>query len=121
MEILPPAEEPDKPAMRLPEPPVARHPEGVPGQPDDRDLVRFGPRVTLALLLGFLLFLASAGIYVAPTLLEPAPPDAISDYYRERVAARLEGKVTYFLLGSFVVATLLTIRGLRPGTRRPGR
>lgn len=91
-------------------------------RPDDRDLARFAPRVTLTLLAGFLLFLLSTAAYVVPVLLEPAPPGAIADYHRERVAARLDGKVAYFFFGSFLAATLLSIRGALPGSsRRSGR
>jgi hypothetical protein len=93
---------------------------GMRGRPDDRDLTRFAPRVTLTLAAGFLLFLLSAGAYVTPVLLEPVPPGAIPDYRKERVAARLDGKVTYFLFGSLLAAALLSIRGAIPGTsRRP--
>ena len=90
-------------------------------RPDDHDLARFAPRVSLTLAAGFLLFLLSAGAYVTPVLLEPLPPDAIPDYRKERVAARLDGKVTYFLFGSLLAATLLSIRGALPGTSRQRR
>ena len=91
------------------------------GKPGDEDLARFAPRVTLTLLAGFAIFLISAGLYVLPALLEPVPPGAIPDYRKERVIARLDGKVPYFLLGSFVGATLLSIRGWLPGTSRRNR
>jgi hypothetical protein len=91
------------------------------GKPEDRDLARFAPRVTLTLLAGFAVFLLAAGLYVLPVLLEPVPPGAIPDYRKERVIARLDGKVPYFLLGSFVGMTLLSIRGWLPGTRRRDR
>ena len=59
---------------------------GMPhGQPDDRDLARFIPRVTLSVAAGLLLFLVSAGLYISPVLLESAPPGAIVDYHKERV------------------------------------
>jgi hypothetical protein len=35
--------------------------------------------------------------------------------------ARLDGKVRYFLVGSFLGVTLLGIRGFLPGTSRKGR
>jgi hypothetical protein len=91
------------------------------GKPEDRDLARFAPRVTLTLLAGFVVFLLTATLYVLPVLREPAPPGAIPDYHKERVMARLEGKVHYFLIGSFVGVTLLSIRGLLPGTSRRSR
>ncbi len=93
----------------------------MPARPDDSDLGRFAPRVTLTLLAAFGVFLLTAGLYVLPVLLEPAPPGAIADWHRERVAARLHGKVRYFLFGSFLGVTLLSIRGLLPGTARRGR
>ena len=69
--------------------------------------------MTLTLLAGFAVFLLSAGLYVLPVLLEPAPPGAIEDYHKERVVARLEGKTRYFLFGSFLGVTLLSIRAMR--------
>ena len=74
--------------------------------PQDRDLARFVPRIALSLAGGFLLFLLSAGLYVMPVLLEEPPPGAIPDYHKERVRARLEGKVLWFLAGSMIVVTL---------------
>ena len=56
-----------------------------------------------------------------PVLLEPPPPGAIADYQKERVVARLDGKVRYFLVGSFLGVTLLSIRGWLPGTGRRDR
>jgi hypothetical protein len=93
----------------------------VRGRPDDRDLGRCGPRVTATLVAGFAVFLLTAGLYVLPVLLESAPPGAIEDWHRERVMARLDGKVRYFLVGSFLGVTLLGIRGFLPGTSRKGR
>ncbi len=90
-------------------------------RPDDRDLSRFTPRITATLIAGFVLFLLSTGLYVLPVLMEPAPPGAIADWHRERVKARLDGKVRYFLVGSFLGVTLLSIRGLLPGTGRRER
>jgi hypothetical protein len=77
------------------------------GQPDDRDLARFFPRVTLAIAAGLLLFLVSAGLYALPVLLEPPPPGAIADYHKEKVRARLQGKVIWFLAGSLFTVTLV--------------
>ena len=86
------------------------------GRPDDREPSSFFPRVTLSLLGGFLLFLLSAGLYVLPVLLEPAPPGAIPDYHQERVRARMQGKVHWFLVGSFLCAALVSAR---PRARKP--
>lgn len=65
------------------------------------------PRISLLVAAGFALFLLSAGLYVLPVLREAPPPGAIADYQKERVRARLEGKVLYFLAGSMVTVTLL--------------
>jgi hypothetical protein len=89
------------------------------GLPDDRDLARFVPRITILLVAGFALFLLSAGLYVLPVLREPPPPGAIPDYRKERVIARLEGKVLWFLAGSMITVTLIGTRGGRK--RRSGR
>ncbi len=86
-------------------------------RPDDRDLARFAPRITLTLLAGFALFLVSAGLYVLPALREPAPPGAISDYHKERVISRLDGKVLWFLAASMIVVTVIGTLP-RPGRRR---
>jgi hypothetical protein len=91
------------------------------GRGEDRTRSRFVPRVTLTVLSGLAVFLLSAGIYVLPVLLEPAPPGAIADWHKERVIARMEGKVPYFLLGSFLGVALLSIRGLLPGVSPRGR
>jgi hypothetical protein len=74
---------------------------------------RFVPRVALLMAGGFLLFLLSTGLYVLPVLNEPAPPGAIADYHAERVRARLEGKVVWFLAGSLAGAALLGARLFR--------
>ncbi len=87
--------------------------------PQDRDLSRYVPRITLSLAGGFLLFLLSAGLYVLPVLLETPPPGAITDYHKERVRARLEGKVLWFLGGSMIVVTLLTALPRGRPTRKP--
>jgi hypothetical protein len=91
------------------------------GTTDARSGSRFAPRITLTLLAGFALFLLSAGIYVLPVLLEPAPPGAIPDWHKERVIARLDGKVLYFLFGSFLGVTLLSLGGRLPGISRGQR
>ena len=70
------------------------------------------------ILFGVLLALGSAGIYVLPVLLEPAPAGAIPDYFEQRVQARLQGKVLWFLAGSFLAGAWLSIRGWLPGSRR---
>jgi hypothetical protein len=86
----------------------------VPTRPDDRELARFAPRVTMMVVLGFALFLLSAGVWVAPALLETPPPGAIEDWRKERAWERMRGKVPWLLTGSFVAATLITIRVTRP-------
>ncbi len=86
----------------------------------ERDVAGFLPRITISLVAGFALFLLLAGLYVLPELLADPPPGAIPDYQRERVMARLEGKVLWMLAASYLVVVALTIRGLLPGTgRRP--
>ena len=86
-------------------------------QPDDRDLARFFPRIALLLIGGFALFLVSAGLYLLPVLGETPPPGAIPDWRKERVVARMEGKVMWFLSGSMLVVaalgTLPRVRGRR--------
>ncbi|MEE2703010.1 MAG: hypothetical protein VX614_03205 [Myxococcota bacterium] len=89
-----------------------------PAPPDDRDLATFAPRVTGLILFGLLLSLCSAGLYVLPILMEPAPAGAIPDYFEQRVQARLEGKLPWFLAGSFLAVAWLSIRGWLPGSRR---
>jgi hypothetical protein len=90
-------------------------------RPDDPELARFAPRVSIMLVSGCLLFLISALAYVAPILLEAPPPGAVADWHQQRVQAHLEGKVLYILFASFIVAALLGARGWLPGTgpRRP--
>ena len=78
---------------------------------------RFAPRVALLFVAAFLIFSASAGLYVLPVLREPAPAGAIDDYYAERVRARLAGKVPWLLFGSFAAAALLGARLFRAGDR----
>ncbi len=89
------------------------------GRPDDRELSRFFPRITLSLVAGFLLFLLSSGLYVLPVLLEPAPPGAILDYHQERVRAHMQGKVIWFLVGSFLCAALVSARPRGGSARKP--
>ncbi len=62
------------------------------------------PRATIFLLIAFVLFIAISMLYVLPTLLEPPPPGAIADYTRERVIARMEGKVMIFATIAVVVS-----------------
>ncbi len=76
--------------------------------------MRFAPRLTLSLLGGFLLFMLIAFFYaVLPVWREPVPPGAIPDYARERVMARLDGKVSWMLGGSLLVAGFVGMGGLR--------
>ncbi len=89
------------------------------GRPVDRELSRFFPRITLSLVAGFLLFLLSAGLYVLPVLLEPAPPGANLDYHQERVRARMQGKLIWFLVGSFLCTALVSARPRGGGARKP--
>ena len=65
------------------------------------------PRITLLLVAGLALFTLSAGLYVLPVLREPVPVGAIPDYVKERVAARLEGKLPWFLAGSMLTVGIL--------------
>jgi hypothetical protein len=88
-------------------------------RPHDRELSRFFPRITLSLVAGFLLFLLSSGLYVLPVLLEPAPPGAILDYHQERVRARMQGKVIWFLVGSFLCTALVSARPRGGSARKP--
>ncbi len=75
------------------------------------------PRIALLLVAGFALFLAATGIYILPTLRETPPPGAIPDYRKERIIARLEGKVLWFLVGSMLTVTIL---GTLPARGRGG-
>ncbi len=75
--------------------------------------------MTLSLAAGFLLFLLSSGLYVLPVLLEPAPPGVILDYHKERVRARMHGKVIWFLVGSFLCTSLVSARPRRGSTHKP--
>jgi hypothetical protein len=84
----------------------------------DRDPTVFVPRIALTIVTGLLIFVAAALLYSLPVMLEEPPPGAIADWTRERVRAHLEGKVTWLLAGSFVVAALLAARGWIPGTGR---
>jgi len=86
-------------------------------RPDDRDVSAFLPRITLVLIGGFVLFMLVAGLYVLPVLLETPPAGAIPDYTKERVMARLEGKVLWMLATSLLVVAGLAIRGILPGDR----
>jgi hypothetical protein len=88
------------------------------GRPHDRDLARFAPRLTVALLSGFALFAVASLLWALPVLLESPPPGAIPDYVRERVMARLDGVVLWIFGASMLLAAAASIRGLLPGTRR---
>ncbi len=90
----------------------------MPRSPHDADLARFAPRVTVMVLVGISLFFLASALYALPVFLEPVPPDSIPDYLGERVAARLEGKVPWLLVGSFLTAAALAGRGWLPGTRK---
>jgi hypothetical protein len=85
------------------------------GRPGEPPLTGFVPRVTILLIVGFALFMISAGLYSLPVMLEPAPPGATPDWHQERVREHLEGKVLWFFAGSFVAAALI---GIRFGPRR---
>jgi len=91
-----------------------------PGAPlkNQADYERFAPRVTISLLMGFVLFLVLALLYSLPAWLETPPPDAIADYTQERVRARLEGKVFWIFAFSMLAAAFAGVRGILPGTRR---
>ena len=87
------------------------------------------PRIALLLVAGFCLFLAATGLYILPTLRETSPPGAIPDYRKERIIARLEGKVLWFLVGSMLTVTILgtlpsrarsrSLEGTRPPASGP--
>ena len=63
---------------------------------------------------------AGAGA-IGAGMLEPAPAGAIPAYFEQRVQARLDGKITWFLGASFLIAALLSIRGWLPGSGRRDR
>ena len=86
--------------------------------PDDRDIQSFAPRVTIALVAGFLLFVLIAFVYALPDCLGERPAGAIADYCSERMRARLDGKVLWMLLASYAIVAGLAIRGILPGTGR---
>lgn len=76
---------------------------------------RFIPRATLILGGGVLLFFLSSMAYgLVPVMLEPVPDNAAQSYIEERVKARLEGKVPWFLGTSMIVAAALATRASRP-------
>ncbi|MFQ5699937.1 MAG: hypothetical protein ACE5IL_16870 [Myxococcota bacterium] len=76
------------------------------------------PRITLTLLLGTVIFLISAGVWIWPVLMQDPPPGAIADWTVERVRARLDGVVLWLILGAFVAAAVVVARGWLPGMRR---
>ena len=84
----------------------------------DRDSVRFAPRVAVAMLAAGALFVLLSLLYALPTLLETTPAGAIPDYRRERVVARMDGKVPWLLASSCAIATGLAMRGILPGSGR---
>lgn len=85
-------------------------------RPDPDGGPRFFPRVTLTLAAGAVVFALATVIYSLPALLESPPPGAIPDYTRERVRARLEGKVPALLGGSLLaVAAVAGARSWRRG------
>lgn len=86
----------------------------------DPSIARFAPRVTVLIVAGLIFFLISSLVYVLPVLLESAPPGAIADYTKERVAERMEGKAMWFLTGSLLFALFLGMRGWLPGGTRRG-
>lgn len=86
--------------------------------PEQEDLERFVPRIALMIAGGLIVFLVTTLLYLLPVVLEPVPVGAIPDYRTERVRARLQGKIPYFLAGSFVSVALLVSMGVVPGARR---
>jgi hypothetical protein len=82
------------------------------------DYERFAPRVTISLLMGFVLFLVLALLYSLPALLETPPPDAIADYTQERVRARLDGKVFWIFTVSMLASAFAGVWGILPFTSR---
>ena len=61
------------------------------------------PRITLAILAGFALFIVLTLLYALPVLLETPPRGAVPDYMLERVQAHLHGKVTWLLAAAFTI------------------
>ncbi len=64
-------------------------------------MVRFVPRLTLILVVGFVVSIAAMYVYVLPVLNQPAPPGAVPQWHDEQIKQRLRGKVHWFLLGSY--------------------
>lgn len=91
-----------------------------PTHPERREAASFAPRVTVLIAIGLLLSLCSAGLYVLPVLMEPSPAGAIPDYFEQRVRARLEGKLFWFVAISFLAVAAFSFRGWLPriGRRR---
>lgn len=89
-------------------------------QPSEADLASFVPRITLTLVGALALFAAASFLYaVLPVWLETPPAGAIPDYMRERVMARMEGKVLLLFAASLLASAALVIR--LTASSRPGR
>jgi len=88
-------------------------------------MVRFVPRLTLILVLGFVVSIAAMYVYVLPVLGTTPPPGAVPQWHEEQVKQRLRGKVHYFLFGSYgsvaAVAISLMSRRARRSTPLPPR
>jgi hypothetical protein len=77
------------------------------------DSKRFIPRTTLVVGGAFALFFALSLLYALPVLLAPVPAGATPDYLAERVRARLDGTVPWFLGVSMIVAAAAGARWMR--------
>jgi hypothetical protein len=71
------------------------------------------PRATLVIVGGFALFFVVAFLYSMPVFFEPLPEGATQSYLEERVKARLEGKVPWFLGVSLIAAAAIGARTAR--------
>ncbi len=81
-------------------------------------MVRFVPRLTLILLLGFAVAFGAMYLYVLPVLNQPAPPGAVPEWHDEQVKQRLRGKVHWFLLGSYGAVAGIGISWMNRRARR---
>lgn len=78
----------------------------------------FLPRVTLMMAGGVAIAALSLALYAMPAVTAPVPAGAVVDYRAERVRARLEGVVPWFVAGSFLTSALIGHVVLRWRERR---
>jgi hypothetical protein len=81
------------------------------------DMVRFVPRLTLILLLGFVVSIGAMWLYVLPVLNQAPPPGAVPEWQDEQIKQRLRGKVHWFLLGSYGAVAALGISWMNRRSR----